>query len=240
MKKIKLKIDKDDMLVIALILAVILIAAIALVVNAFAVERNAEEYTVNTLRVEDVLVSAEAGGISVVSIDNISGMYVEDGSDEVLSEIFTVTFRNNSEKALQYAKLILTVGEESYTFEISTVPAGASVRAMEINRKCFASSKGESTLTCEDVAWIDNFSLCEGMIKITPRNNALIIENVSDSTITAPIYVYYKNYIDGIYVGGITYRIGTQQSLEPGQAVALSAKHFDSEASQIMFVTYVS
>lgn len=235
--------NKDDKLVMALILAVILIAAIALAVNALAGQSavgGADEYTVESLRVENITTSADVEGISVVSIDNISGMYVEDGSNDVLSEIFTVTFRNNSEKALQYAKLILTVGEESYAFEISSVPSGASVRAMEINRKCFVPSEGDCTLTREDISWVDDFSLCENIFKITPKNNAIIIENISDSLVTAPIYVYYKNYIDDIYVGGITYRISTQQSLEPGQAVALSAKHFDSEASQIMFVTYAS
>ena len=156
-----------------------------------------------------------------------------------MSGIFAATFRNDSDSDLQYAKLVLTVGEEDYIFELSTVPAGATVRAMEMNKKAFVSSKGEVTLKQENIAWFDEApSMYSNMLKIIQRNNAIIIENISGQTIAAPIYVYYKNYTDGMYIGGITYRAGTQESLAPGKSVALSAKHFDPDASRLMFVTY--
>lgn len=228
---------KKKTIIIAAVLVLVAVAAAVLILtkNSGSVESKPED-----IKVEEIKVDASAGGISVVSLDNISGMFVEDGSDEVMSGIFAATFRNDSDKDLQYAKLVLTVGKEDYTFEISTLPAGESVRAMEVNRKAFASSKGDVTLTQENIAWFNESpSMYEGVFKITQRNNAIIVENISGKTVNAPIYVYYKNYADGVYIGGITYRAGTQEALAPGKAVALNAKHFDPDASRLMFVTYV-
>lgn len=226
---------KKKKLIIAAVLVLIVAVAAVLIFN----RKNETAANPETVNVEDIQIDASAGGISVVSLENISGMYVEDGSDEVMSSIFAATFRNDSGSDLQYAKLVLTVGKEAYVFELSTVPAGATVRAMEMNRKAFLSSKGDVTLTQENIAWFDEApSMYANLFKITQRNNAIIVENISSRTITAPIYVYYKNYTDGMYIGGITYRAGTQEDLAPGKSVALSAKHFDPDASRLMFVTY--
>ena len=111
---------------------------------------------------------------------------------------------------------------------------------MEANKKAFVAAKGDVTLTQESVAWFnDPPSMHEDVFKIIERDGAIIVENISDKTVAAPIYVYYKNYVDGEYVGGITYRAGTQEELAPGKAVALNASHFDPDASRLMFVTYV-
>ena len=227
---------KKKRLIIAAVL--VLVAAVAAVL--ILTNKNDSETKPEAVNVDDIKVDASAGGISVVALDNISGMYVEDGSDEVMSGIFAVTFRNDSGSDLQYAKLVLTVGDEDYTFEISTLPAGATVRAMEANKKAFVAAKGDVTLTQESVAWFnDPPSMHEDVFKIIKRDGAIIVENISDKTVAAPIYVYYKNYVDGEYVGGITYRAGTQEELAPGKAVALNASHFDPDASRLMFVTYV-
>lgn len=227
----------------------IIIVAIALVIAALAFviillhnsgNRN-ETIRPENIVVKDIEIDADTEGISVVSVDSVAGMYVEDGTDEVLSDILTVTFCNESDMTLQYAKLILTVGDDEYIFEISTVPAGGTVRAMEMDRKPFVSPKGDVSLKQENIAWfLDEPSMYENLFSITQRNNAIIIENISGNTVNAPIYVYYKNYTDGVYIGGITYRTGTQEPLEPGQTIVLDAKHFAPDASQLMFVTYAS
>lgn len=224
-----------------LIIAAVLVLAAAVAAVLILTKNKSSENGPEAVNVDQIKVDASAGGISVISLDNIAGQYVEDGSDEVISDIFAVTFRNDSDRDLQYAKLILTVGQADYTFEISTLPAGETVRAMEVNKKPFVAAKGDVTLKQENIAWFNEPpSMYEDVFKITKRNGAIIVENISDETVTAPIYVYYKNYTDGEYIGGITYRAGTQDSIAPGKAVALNAKHFDPDASRLMFVTYAT
>lgn len=239
MKKWFKTIKKDDMRVIAIIFAVILVAAIALIISGSDKAMDSSLVSSESISVEDIKADISVSGLTVESIDLISGMYVEDGSDEVLNDIFTVTFKNTSDRALQYAKLILTIGDENYVFEISTVPAGASVRAMEMNRKIFVPSKGDVFITQENISWFDmEPSIYENQLEITPTNNGVAVKNISNDTISAPLYVYYKNYSDEVYVGGITYRTGTKEALAPGETVMLSAKHFELDYSRLMFVTY--
>lgn len=222
-----------------LIIAVVLVLAAVVAAVLIFTKDSSKDTDPKAVDVDDIQLDASVAGLSVESMDNIAGLYVEDGSNEALGSIFTVTFRNNSDKDLQYAKLILTVGKEEYNFEISTLPAGESVRAMEMNRKTFAGAKGDVTLTQENIAWFgETMSMHTELFKITQRNNALILENVSGQTVTAPIYVYYKNYSDNTLIGGITYRAGTQQDLAPGKSVVLSAKHFEPDSSRLMFVSY--
>lgn len=225
-------------LLIILAVVVIAAAAVVLIVCSSSGGSGAVPPEGGPVPSEAVSIDASAGGLTLVSVDPIAGIYVEDGSDEPLSDIFTATFRNDGGKTLQYARLTLGIGDKQYTFEISTLPAGESVRAMERERSQFPEIGGELTLSAESIAWFDSEpSLCESSISITPRAGALVIENVSGEALAAPIYVYYKNYVDGVYVGGITYRVGTQAELAPGEAVALNAGHFDPDASRLMFTT---
>lgn len=222
---------------IAIIAALVLIAAI---IAAVLLEGggNADKNPVGgevAITIED-----SASGIEAVSADNIAGVFVEDGTDEVLDSVGTITLRNAADKTLQYAKLVLKADGEEFRFEVTTVPAGASVRVMEADRKPLPPSLGECSLSAENLAWFDTEpSMCESVFSIQAQERGFIITNVSDTAVTAPVYVYYKNYVDGTYVGGITYRAAVQQELKPGESAAVSAKHFVPEASQLMFITYV-
>lgn len=239
MRNIINRFEKNNIRTKVAVLAVIIIAAIALTACSADSPDETLPPVPGKISEDNIDADVSVGGIAVESIDTITGMYVEDGSFEVIDGIFTVTFKNNSDRTLQYAKLILTMGEEDYTFELTTIPAGASVRAMEMNKKPYVPSKGEITLNQDNIVWFDaEPSMCETQVEITPTNNGIVVKNISGETISAPLHVYYKNYADEVYIGGITYRAGTQKDLAPGEAVALSAKHFDPEASKLMFVTY--
>ena len=204
-------------------------------------EQTYEQIVTEKFESGDIETDASVNGISVVSVDTIMGMYVEDGSDDVLSDILTVTFRNDADVTLQYAKLILSIGEEDYFFDISTVPPGQSVRAMEINRKSLVSADGDVSLNQENIVWFNEEpSMCEDVLSVEQSSNGIVLKNISSDTITAPVYVFYKNYVDGVLIGGITYRAGTDKDIKPGETVVLSAGHFDPEVSQLMFITYGS
>lgn len=217
------------------LIAVAILAAVIIVISVNGgFSGNDEPFSDGSITVDD-----SAKGLTVVSVDSIAGAFVEDGSDDVLNNIFTLTIRNDGLRTLQYAKLILKVGDESYSFEVSTLPAGASVRAMETGRKSVPSESKGAVLSAENIAWFDQEpSLSGDILKITPRGDALIIENISDSTVSGPVYVYYKNYSDGIFIGGITYRAGADTDIAPGQAIAVNAGHYDQSSSRLMFATF--
>ena len=232
-------------IIYALIMLIAAVAIVLIIANFGGTKTDAsgmynDQIITERIANGEVKTDPSVSGLTAVSVDTISGIYVEDGSDEVLDNILTLTISNDSDVMLQYAKLILSIGDEEYLFEISSIPAGETVRAMEMNRKPLTSAEGDIVLNQEYIAWTyDNLTMCESVFNVVQRENAIIVENISGETVNAPLYVYYKNYVDGIYIGGITYRAGTMENIEPGETVVLSAKHFDPEVSQLLFVTYV-
>ena len=226
---------KKTFIVIAAIVIIIIAAVIALVLIGGS---DADKTPVGGEL--GITVNSSVSGVEAVSADNIAGIFVEDGSDEALESIAALTLRNTADKTLQYAGLVLTADGEEYHFEVTTVPAGGTVRVMEADRKSFSSGLGECSLSADNIAWFDaEPSMYEGVFSVRTQEGALIITNESDTAVSAPVYVYYKNYVDGTYIGGITYRAVVQQDLEAGESAAVSAMHFDPESSRLMFITYV-
>lgn len=235
---------KHKKLIITVAMAVLAIAAvIAIVVISNGNSKNDVSPEVEKSVCEDIAgkveVDASVNGISVCGAQNISGIFVEDGSDEVMDKIFTVDFSNDSDYYLQYAEIVLVIDGEEYNFDISTLPASGVLRAMEKNKKPLPAKCESCEMRCINISWFpDEPEMHSDELEITEQDGGIIVKNISGRTINAPIYVYYKNYIDNCYVGGITYRASVKEALQAGQAAAISSAHFAPTSSQIMFVDY--
>lgn len=227
---------KKKQFVIIIALVCIAIAAVVLILTR---ENNDKNEIPRELEISDVSIDASANGIAVVAARNIAGLYVEDGSDEVLDNIFAVDFCNDADVDLQLAEIVLTIDGEEYNFKITTLPQGETVRAMEMNRKPMPASYKNCEMRCDHTAWFNESpSVHQDALDIVEQEGGLVIKNVSSTTINAPIYVFYKNYIDETYIGGITYRTTVAENLPAGEATAVGAGHFVPGSSKIMFVEY--
>lgn len=72
-------------------------------------------------------VSIDLGsGLEITNISRFAGSFIEDGSDDVLSDVCAITVKNNAAATVQYAHITLSIGEGSYEFDLSTLPSGAS------------------------------------------------------------------------------------------------------------------
>ena len=232
---------KNKKLIIVLAVAVVALDAVIAVILTHSGENGGnenKEITAETIA-NNLEVDKSANGIGIVGIQNIAGVFVEDGSDEVMGNIFTVDFRNDSDHYLQYAEIALTIDGEEYSFKLTTVPSGATVRAMEANRSEMPHSCEECEMRCEHIAWFgEEPSLHSDAIEIIEQDGGLVVKNISGQSIPAPIYVYYKNLEDDVYVGGITYRATITEELAAGETFAVGAGHFNVGHSRIMFVEY--
>lgn len=229
------------LLVAILAIAVVVLGVVVAVIAIRSGEngKNQKNDIPDELVISNLEINAKANGIEVLGAHNIAGIFVEDGSDEVMENIFTVDFENNSEYNLQYAEVVLTIDGEEYLFKLSTIPAGEKVRAMEANRKTMPSECKECEMDCKNIAWfVEETSVHSDAIEIIEQDGGLVVKNISSHSISAPIYVYYKNYTDGIYVGGITYRATVSENIEAGQVISVGATHFAIGYSKIMFVDY--
>ena len=74
-------------------------------------------------------------GLEIKGISKYAGLFVEDGTDETVSDVCAVTVRNNAEKTVQYAHLTVTIGETAYEFDVTTLPPDAEVQLLELTRR---------------------------------------------------------------------------------------------------------
>ena len=178
-------------------------------------------------------------GLEITSVGRYAGNFVEDGSDDIVSDVCAITVRNNAENTVQYAEISMNIGGESYCFKLSTLPQGKSVQLLELSRQPLPESTDGLTASLSSFAPFDTEpTLCEDAISIDAQDTAITITNVSGSDITGQIYVYYKSAYGDLYIGGITYRTGVS-GLAAGESTTLYASHYSTAYSKIMFVTYV-
>lgn len=178
-------------------------------------------------------------GIELQALSGYQGPYVEDGTDDIVSDVLAITVRNDGDKTVQYAHIILTQGETAYEFDVSTLPVGASAQLLELSRQPMPDSTDGMTAQVTACAVFDTEpTMCEDVFQIETQDTAITITNNSGSDITGQIYVYYKIAYGDLYMGGITYRVGTA-GLKAGESTTCYAGHFSTDYSKLMFVTYV-
>lgn len=178
-------------------------------------------------------------GIELQALSGYQGPYVEDGTDDIVSDVLAITVRNDGDKTVQYAHIVLTQGETAYEFDVTTLPVGASVQLLELSRQPMPDNTDGMTAQVTACAVFDTEpTMCEDVFQIETQDTAITITNNSGSDITGQIYVYYKIAYGDLYMGGITYRVGTA-GLKAGESTTCYAGHFSTDYSKLMFVTYV-
>ncbi len=181
-------------------------------------------------------------GMVITALSCVDGSYVEDGSGRVMKNVVTATVRNMSPHTLQYASFTLSDSNGRYSFELSTVPAGETVRVMATGGMSRVKPFSDviSTFVAHEVYFDEEPTCLEDVLSFEVKNGEIIVTNVSHEALTRDVSVFFKNYADGVYNGGITYRARITDGLEPGASVSLRASHAVGGESVIMFAQYDS
>ena len=179
-------------------------------------------------------------GLEILDVGSYTGVYMEDGSDELLSDILMLKIRNASDTPVEFATLTMLVGDKTAEFAVSTLAPGATVVLLEKNRMTYNTDTDYSSaeLNCENLALFEEpLNLHNDQIKIQILDGAINVTNISGKDINGKVSIYYKNKAAGIYNGGITYRVTLDNGLLAGEIRQLTANHFSDTGSEIMFVT---
>ena len=178
-------------------------------------------------------------GLILTKLSEVTGNFPEDGKDEFVERMLSATFFNDGEETIQYASVQVTVGEETYSFVLSTLPAGKSVRVFEADKKGLAESSGTISASLESFAYFqEEPSVHEDELAITVSDGTISVRNISGADIEKEISVFYKTVSGDTFIGGITYRLRVPAGLAAGDEYKGSAVHASEKASQVMFVTY--
>lgn len=177
-------------------------------------------------------------GLVITDIGKYSGRYMEDGSNEAVTDVMMLIVENTSEKDLQLARIHMDYEGFTASFQITNVPAGDSVLVLEHSRHAAVDQKYQY-LETENVVFFDEpMSLRDDFLELSIGDQYIEVRNKSDIPISGDIYVYYKNSSADLLYGGITYRVKIEGGLAPQQSKVANAGHFDPENSRLMMVTF--
>lgn len=183
-------------------------------------------------------VSIDLGrGLRITDVGSYTGVYMEDGSDDIVSDILMIVVKNESDEALQYAGITLTTGERTAEFAVSTLPAGESALLLEQSRQQYAAEEDYAAQAHEVVFFDAPLSLCEDQVELEALEGAINVTNVSGQDIEGDVVVYYKNRSADLYYGGITYRARIQGGLAAGEIKQIMTDHFSAAGCEVLFVT---
>lgn len=165
------------------------------------------------------------------------GLYVEDGSNEKISDVAMLLVRNDGEYPIEYTKISVEYGSESLLFEISALPVGESVVAQEKNGKSIP--KGIATSGTTLVVQRADMQMSDKVSVKDNGDNTLTVTNLTDKTIPTT-RIFYKYYMkdENIYVGGVAFTSRITR-LAANQSIVIHPSHYSSESSRIvMALTY--
>jgi hypothetical protein len=177
-------------------------------------------------------------GMYLVDVAKYTGVYMEDGTDEVVSGILMVVVKNTGTQDIQYAEIELPVGKELASFTLTNLPVGESVVLLEKNRMAYNGDVTYTTAISKNVIVFQQpMSLCPDKLKIQGRNGVLNIANISGADIKGDVIVYYKNSSSDMLYGGITYRVVLTGGIPKGETMQIPAGHYFASGSRIIHVT---
>ncbi len=161
-----------------------------------------------------------------------SGQFVEDGKDDLVTNVAAILVTNRSDQFLDLATITFLIDGKEAVFNVSGLPAGRSAWVLEANRM---TATPESVFTYVDMVtgFRGDVVSSTDQISITCSGNMLTAKN-NTSEQFVNVYVYYRVlHTDGNYLGGITYVVdfGT---IPPGSSVEKLAGHFSPDNARIV------
>ena len=208
-KKNKSKGGRKKILWIA-VLAAVLVLALAMFIANFPSagdEKTPESQHSQTAETRETeqpdsreVVALLDEGLEVTKIGSYTGLYMEDGSDEVLSDILMLQVVNNGETPIQYGEVFMTIGEETAKFTLSTLNPGATMVLLEQNRMAYSASVDYTAaeITSKNVALFQYpLEKHADKLEIQILDGAINVTNISGRDIPGTVSIYYKNAADG-------------------------------------------
>lgn len=177
-------------------------------------------------------------GLVATQVGSYTGAYVEDGSNDFVTGVLMLRVQNTGEQDVQYTEITLALKDGQAQFVLSTLPAGESVILLEQERLAWDQNEEYAyAVMSNPVLFAEPISLQTDVLDVQLLPGGLNVTNISGQDITDDIVIYYKNAQEGLYYGGITYRVRLEGGLKAGELRQLMNAHLTVTGTELMFVT---
>ena len=247
-KKAKKNVKNHSYVIAAVVLVMALLILVMVNANRGGETTSSKPGTIQTTEKANVTQKTDetkafetmdlGNGVQITGLISYTGAFMEDRTDEVVADVLGIQVTNSGTEYIQTMDISLTNGDTQAQFTLSTLFPGETMIVLEKNRMAYSDSlEFQSAQTSAVAVFQDQPSLCEDKLKIQCLNGVINVTNISGEDIPGDILIYYKNYVSGIYYGGITYRIRLEGGIKAGEIKQGTAAHFNPNNSTVVFVT---
>lgn len=190
-------------------------------------------------RLTDVPATTINSSLRLLYAGSYTGAYVEDGTDETAENVMALIVENIGSDIIEYARVELQCGEDTLCFDISGLPATGKCFVLAKERAAYSADMTVSEVTCSQLALLGDRAVLDfsGEFALYPSDGVLNLQNISGKEMNSEVYLCYKNYRDGLFWGGITYRAAFG-SFAVDEIVQSIQPHYTEDASVILYMFY--
>lgn len=178
-------------------------------------------------------------GVYLEQVNKYAGIYMEDGSDELVSGIMMIRVTNTGEEDIQLMQIEVAYADATYHFQVTNLPAGSGAVLLEQSRQAKPEGDPISAAASNVVLFPENMKVDQTVFEISGAAGMMNVKNISDSDVEGNIYVYYKYKTQDLFYGGITFRVTVEGGLKAGEIRQLMTSHFNPDTCQVVMVETV-
>ena len=163
------------------------------------------------------------------------GAYLEDGSEEAVTDVAALILENTGTIGIEYAQIILVQDGKELSFDATYIPPKSTILLLEENKQPYSPA---TVTACRCRTVIPGvFDRAERTVAIKETGMCTLeVTNLTDQTISG-IRIYYKHHEgeNDLYVGGITYST-VIPDLAPGETRSITPYRYASGYAQVVAV----
>ena len=177
-----------------------------------------------------------------------TGLYMEDGRDEYVQGVVALYVTNTSDEYLEYANVKCDVNGQEAVFVVTGLKPNSSAWVLERNRLTINEENiNDVTMThlSDQSSFKDDNADRASDLIVKLQSGYLTAYNNSGKD-KKSVYVYYKKqftsageYQNGIYLGGITYRV-LLGDIKNGETVQAIAGHCTPQGCEVVRIEWAS
>lgn len=253
MKNKTLKSRKDNSMTAMIAVLVIFVAAIVLIAilsrglesdggdavsDSTDVNTGASSDTSPDISIEktDFAEMSLGDGLYIRNMYKYTGIFMEDGTDDAVTNVMMIVIENTSEKDLQLADIEIKYKEYTAKFRATNIPSGEKAVLLEQSRLAPTEEKPESCSSSNVIFFDEPMNSSDERLEVTGGDGFINVKNVSDTDISGEIYVYYKYSSADMFYGGITFRTKLD-GLKSGETKTAVAGHYTSKGCTVVMIT---
>ena len=176
--------------------------------------------------------------LSIDYIGSYAGIYMEDGTDDIVANMMMLIVENTGTQDLQLARISLQYSDFTATFEATNLPAGQKLVLLERSRQAYVEEMPRSAAVSDLVFFPESMGLLEDKLSISGGDGYVEVTNITGEDLTGEFFIYYKNSASDLLYGGITYRVRVSDGIAAGQTLRIMSRHYHPDRCTIVMVSY--